>query len=143
VGGAGADRLVAVAGDTLDDVDMIGGDGADTFIMATEPSTGAPLFLEADLLDFEVGVDKIDVSDLRDAQGNTLDFADIQARLGLQEDGGVSIDLDGLTSADGSVIDGRIQIDNVLSVNDLSAADFIFTGGNDWVADVPQDVSIF
>ena len=98
--GDGNDTLIGDSGNDF----LIGGSGADTFVL-TAPGFGSSFDV---IDDFELGVDRLDVSDFAD------DFEDLNI---VSNNGNVAI----FFSEDQSV-----TFNNLTDVNALSAEDFIF-----------------
>jgi VCBS repeat-containing protein len=138
-GGAGSDFLVA-----LDNANVVlrGGTDADTFIIDTAAESGAAgYFFNVDVADFVQGSDKIDLSDLRDALGNVIDLADILGAA-ISFGGNTDIDLQLFRSSTGVALAGTLSLTGIANENNLTAADFIFSGGVDWQAQVPVEFAI-
>ncbi|WP_243395869.1 beta strand repeat-containing protein [Sphingomonas oleivorans] len=137
--GAGRDLLV-----TLDGSSTIGtgGAGADTFVLDTAVNQGATGYsFSTAIQDFsQSDGDKLDLSDLRDSGGNVLDLQDILDH-GAVTGGNLAIDLSSFTSG-GQAVSGSVTLVGIDDPNDLTAADFIFSGGVDWQAQLPSGLSL-
>jgi VCBS repeat-containing protein len=137
-GGAGNDKIVLLDGALA----LVNGDtGNDIFILDTALNTnnrpGSGYYFYAGISGFERGVDKIDLTDLRDASGNILDLQDILDHSTSYTDAvsGAStrIDLSEFTSSLGLPIEGFLDLRGFSSSAPLGVSDFIFTGGEDWL----------
>jgi VCBS repeat-containing protein len=138
-GGAGTDLLVAL--DNAN-VTLTGGADADIFIIDTRLNTGATGFIyNLDVSDFALGQDKIDLSDLRDSGGNVLNLQDIIDHSS-SAGANTTIDLSTFLSASGIAVGGDVVLNGISNVSSLSAADFVFTSGVDWYAQLPSDFNI-
>jgi VCBS repeat-containing protein len=137
-GGFGADTLVTLAGKHV----VFGDSGVDTIIVAATANTPANPSYDINIQGFaQPERDKLDLSDLRDAQGNVLDFQDI---LSNTTDIGASlrINLGNFRLDNGSAISGSITLGLVADIADITAADFIFQNGADWQALLPADIIV-
>ena len=115
--------------------------GTDTFIVATEGGLTGPLLYSVNIDDFADGEDVIDLSDLRDADGNVLDFADILDNATTDASGTV-LDLSSFTAADDRAVSGTLALTNVTDAAVLTADDFVFDNGIDWLALLPAGVDL-
>ncbi|SMX30485.1 Bifunctional hemolysin/adenylate cyclase precursor [Pelagimonas phthalicica] len=111
-GGTGSDRLYGDDGDDVmfggNDLDidyLIGGAGADTFLFSN--TTGRDR-----ILDFETGIDRIDLSDV----SSLNNFSDVLAAASNTSNGHVKIDFGG----------GNLVYIYDASIADLNANDFVF-----------------
>lgn len=113
------------------------------FILATEKSNQTSGFtFNVIVKDFSHSQgDKIDTSDLRDATGNIIDLQDILDHASVSG-GNTIIDLGTFTSG-GRGVSGTLTLENISSPAGLSASDFVFSGGVDWAAQLPVDVSLY
>ncbi len=135
-GGAGADLLVAL--DNAN-VTLTGGADADIFIIDTRLNTGAVgLLYNLKIGDFARGQDRIDLSDLRDSDGTVLNLQDIIDHSS-SAGGNTTIDLGTFLSASGITVGGDVVLNGISTISSLSAADFVFTSGVDWYAQLPSD----
>lgn len=82
--------------------------------------------------------DRLDLSELRDAGGNLLDFSDLLAAFTVREEG-VVIRLDTFRAADGTALAGEIILEGVWSPVLLDNSMFVFSGAPDWQANLPTD----
>jgi VCBS repeat-containing protein len=135
-----ADNRQTASTDFMTSLSLSGGAGADTFILATEKSIGSLEFYVR-IIDFTKGEDRIDLSDLRDASGNVLDLQDILDHSSILGNKTV-IDLGTFTSV-GNPIIGTLTLDTITNPTALASSDFIFSGGVDWAAAIPIDISLF
>lgn len=134
-GSAGDDILVEIGGGS-GTTSLVGGAGNDTFVIGLT-SSGASF--SALVTDFSQGADKLDLSDLRDAQGNVLDMADITAALSVQNASTV-LNLDPFTGPGSIDVSGSLTLQGFSGT--LSAADFVFTNGVDWEAMAPPGAAV-
>ncbi|PWR23903.1 cadherin-like domain-containing protein [Zavarzinia compransoris] len=131
-GGSGADILVAAGRDGAEVV-LRGGSGADLFVLAPAKADLA-LDVEAIIVDFAKGADRIDLSALRDGDGSVLTIDDILAATG-NANGDAVIDLSHFVTAAGKDVEGGITLTGIDSA-DLGAGDFVLAGGTDWRAGI-------
>ncbi|SNS80480.1 type I secretion C-terminal target domain (VC_A0849 subclass) [Sphingomonas laterariae] len=138
-GGAGNDVLVMLDGDGPSSA---GGTGADTFLFDTAVGRGAPGYNFATRIqDFtQAEGDRIDLSDLRDGGGAVLGLQDILDNSAVAG-GNLVIDLSSFT-AGGQAVIGSITLAGINDAGALGAADFIFSGGVDWQAQLPAGLSL-
>lgn len=137
-GGDGDDlivwRFAAAASEIGRPSYMYGDAGADTFIFDTSNGYWADIALffrpqENDRLDF---------SALRDIDGTRLTLADVLAASSNPFDTSTVIDLSRFHDDHGGALAGRIVVNGVFAASDLRAEHFIFSGGVDWQAMVPD-----
>ena len=91
VGGTGNDTLVAIEGDVI----ATGGEGADTFAFY---GAQAGLQTHLTITDFEIGIDRIDVSQLGISAGDLTDYLDAYLLANAASNESVQFDLSELTS---------------------------------------------
>ena len=140
LGLSGANSFVFVDGVTT--VATTGSVDVDTLILSTDLDLGTAGFVfDATVSDFVDGQDLIDVSDLRDADGNVLDLADILDNTTTDASGAV-LDLSTFTAADGGAVSGTLTLEGVTDAGALTADDFVFDNGIDWLALLPQGVDL-
>ena len=129
-GGAGGDALYGGAGRDV----LTGGEGADTFQFAAVSETGLTITTSDTIVDFESGIDRIDLSAIDAiAKGGTANdaftFIDSQAftgtagQLRAYTDMGRQI-VEGDVNGDGTA-DFAIEVLNNAFTNTLTAADFV------------------
>jgi VCBS repeat-containing protein len=143
-GGDDSDILVCIGSNAASQIIISGGTGTDTFVFATERSDASSGFHFGSLrvIDFSRGEsDKIDLSDLRDASGNVLDLQDVLDHSSISG-GKTVIDL-GSYKSNGHSVSGTLTLDTISSPSTLIAADFVFSGGVDWAAALPSDISLY
>ena len=139
--GPGSDLLVAVASAAGTSAVLTGGGDDDLFIIATDLDGGASLDVTATITDFDQGTDRIDLSDLRNADGAVLDLADILVDAQVAN-GDTVIDLANYQSSSGQQMTGTVTLTGVANPNSLIAADFVFSAGTDWEALLPTDLVV-
>lgn len=139
--GPGSDLLVAVASAAGTSAVLTGGDDDDLFIIATDLDGGVSLDVTATITDFDQGTDRIDLSDLRNADGAVLDLADILVDAQVAN-GDTVIDLANYQSSSGQQMTGTVTLTGVANPNSLIAADFVFSAGTDWEALLPTDLVV-
>ena len=140
LGLSGANSFVFVDGATT--VATTGSIDGNTLILSTDLDLGGVGFtLDATVTDFLDGQDVIDVSDLRDADGNVLALADILDNTTTDASGAV-LDLSTFTAADGGAVSGTLTLEGVTDAGALTADDFVFDNGIDWLALLPQGVDL-
>lgn len=141
-GGTGADTFVFVDGTPTTVSALTINNGPDTYVVSTDLERGAADYVfDATVGDFVDGEDLIDVSDLRDADGNVLALADILDNTTTDASGAV-LDLSTFTAADGGAVSGTLTLEGVTDAGALTADDFVFDNGIDWLALLPQGVDL-
>ncbi len=142
-GGDGSDTLVVLGGEVLGGTRFVSGDGqADTIILATTSTAPQAETFNVILYGMAETVrDRLDLSDFRDAQNNILDFQDILDNL---TDTGLDLrlNLGNFHLENGHTVSGSISLMSVANISDISAADFIFSGGTDWQGLLPADILV-
>lgn len=137
--GAGNDIMVTLDGRSTSGT---GGAGADIFVLDTSVNEGAAGYnLSARIQDFSrADGDRIDLSDLRDGNGNVLSLQNLLDHDAVNG-GNLEIDLSAFTSS-GQAISGKLTLVGIGDPSQLAASDFIFSGGIDWQAQVPSGLSL-
>jgi VCBS repeat-containing protein len=136
-GGTGSDTLVVLGGKHL----VNGEGGVDTIIVAGTVRAGPVENFSIEISGFaEAQRDLLDLSDFRDAGGNILDFQDI---LDNTTDTGndLVLNLASFRLEGGAAVTGTVTLAGVASITSISSADFIFSGGIDWLAQLPMDIA--
>lgn len=129
-------HFLGPVGDTGRGNVAMGGEGADRYIIDTSRGQWTSLGIEFSQIDG----DKIDLSMLRNIDGNVLTLADIVAAASSPFYQSVVIDLARFEDAAGNALLGRLVINGIFAPGDLTAADFIFSGGITWQSLLPAAV---
>jgi VCBS repeat-containing protein len=124
-----------------------GGSGADTFIIADEGSSSPIANILARISDFNwTENDKIDLSDLFNAGGQSLTFSDIQSGATLYSEAGIGVDYTEikLNAYTGTQI--PVTLDIIVGgfggPAGLNANFFVFSNGVNWHSLLPADVPL-
>jgi VCBS repeat-containing protein len=139
-GGIGND-LIIIIDEYLTGNIASGGSGQDIFILdgAHDSQSDGKYFSRLTILDFtQSDNDRIDLSGVRDSTGNVIDMADILGHIS-SDSTGTTIDLSSLKIF-GQFVDGTIKLAGFTAT--LTASDFIFSGGPDWQAMLPPDLTL-
>ena len=113
-----------------------GGSGADRYILDTSRGRWTSLAIEFSQIDG----DKIDLSMLRTLDGNVVTLADIVSAASSPFYQSVVIDLSRFEDLAGNALAGRLVINGLFTASELTAADFIFSGGTPWQSLLPAAV---
>lgn len=144
-GDEGDDILVAFRENIINHAD--GQTGADIYIVETSRNAGAGTFDFSLYIPSFEKIDRIDLSQLRDENGDTLDISDIRAH---SRDN--IIDLTNFKTAAGQGVVGYVEVNEQsglfepiykFDTSALVADDFIFVNGVNWQSIVPSDFAIF
>jgi Ca2+-binding RTX toxin-like protein len=113
-----------------------GGPGADRYIIDTSRGRWTSLGIEFSQIDG----DKVDLSMLRTVDGRELTLTDVLAAASSPFYQSVVIDLSRFEDAAGNALGGRLVLNGLFAPADLTAADFIFSGGTPWQSLLPAAV---
>lgn len=142
-GDEGNDTLVSTRENVVNSAD--GGPGADRYVIdPIENVQGSVFDFSLTITGFD-GSDVIDLSRFRDEGGAALDLADIRAH-----SHGNLIDLSGFHTAGGDSVVGYIELWQQagqfeprypFATDGLTGANFLFSGGINWLATIPAEFS--
>ena len=137
-GGEGSDTLVYLLGDVGNVAQgnfMDGQAGADTYIIDPSQGRWGSLGLQFSQIDG----DRLDLSALRTLSGQTVTLAYAQGAASTPFYGSTTLNLAAFHDSNGHALDGRIVLNGVFAPTDLTAGDFVFAGGVDWLESLSAD----
>ncbi|MEA1072184.1 calcium-binding protein [Sphingomonas sp. LY160] len=111
------------------------GAGADTLVISAAVGT----FANIRVSDFNLAEgDRLDLSNLRDLNGQVLDFADVMGAMASTAEG-LQLDLSQFRNVSGASLSGQVIFTSLSQPSDVGVGMFVFENGMDWRSPLPTD----